>query len=1481
MCQGGCKAAAAVADYDARFVTWNVARALESKTSALEQLIKLAERPTFIALQECGNCDLAGNSTAAASIRDLGYAAFQAFRDGDRSNVHGGAALLVRHDQGLLVRPHRWAAAEEWRHAPAGGGPPVSQCETVSVVVTLPTDGSEFIVTSLYVHGSSADAAGFARVIATLRDDQVLCGDLNAQLPGSKRGGSGIAELFKLRGEALLDVIQDLNAMYPTPTGPTRPVVSVDDETEMRTVDFTLGTINDHIVVGADVFRRVRAGEMESLVLTDRAWPSDHLPLVWSASLGLRTQPADHSWARTTDWRRVEPPHRVDYNRAFRNAMRRAAAVRDFAVLAIDEACLNAARATLPQARPRGARDGLFWTEAARRRVDEVVQRSGDGAHSEITKAHAAARRKVLADNAKLSPNPSSCWPFVKKFFAFGGGKQLRAPLIVPAAAGEEAQPPNLGDPAATRKVTAIEERVEVLAAAYASVSANPCGVDAQRQLEEVLARIPDAQATAHEWRKISVTELRVAVSSLNPGKCADFLGMRAEHLRILDDESLAAMLPIVDRTLRLGVVPPHWRSAAVSPVPKRGRDLSLVKSWRPVSVTAILCRMCEAVQQNRVSHVFETHRRGQSQFGFRRGVSTSMPLTGLSMFIRDGRRQQTRAPLWDATDPVSGAATVWGDRADEERAQRTHASLLVSIDGSDAFCRALPATAIARLLDMGLVAEARWIGEFLRGRTLVVRENGRASAARELARGVPQGSILGPLLWSLVVDELIEKCEQRCVAPLPGCVVVPIVFADDINFVVRGFNPSSMVAQANVMMGIVREWATENGVPMAKLQASWITGGAHAADWAKTWQREHPADGEIVFDDKVRCYPGVQPVKLLGVTFDTLGTFSDHVEQLVETCERHMKLLMGMAGLVKAEHLTVLYRGIILSRLLYAVDCWYPFVSVENAARLESLHYRACCAITGCVGRPDTSSVCYEAGFRSFEEEARSEIIRTADKLRRMHDGCESLAVSQQCYGVEWVVRLFRDGRMPTAALRPVRCSQGDRTREDAVWPKPGWSRAACPDVPARRRCGALRDLAFGMRHGAPHEKRRMDARVEHESLRDLPRAHPWAPHELRLFDSHVQFVVDAPRGLVKPKVMEVDEKRLAEQKRPFAEANAERIEQLVRQHGADAVFVYTDAARREEGNDDEVPECCAGAYVVCRGCDPNVRGSVLRKAQVAPSPIACTYTAELATIHDALLWVRDNEALLFGGGAPRRVVLVTDSKSALESMRTTWVRRIGQLEQETCRLLYDLACADVRVALAFVFSHMGGAPGNDYVDRVAVRACLSETGRRWDATTLWHVDTTRRILRDHNRAVDAQLAATSDAFRFTRAPKRMRGAPSTPLPRDMQRPDEKLLFRARVGMLVEAGGMRHGEQAECPLCGEKELGRGGATMEHVLQCVPRYTTPPLVIEPTTLWESPSAAVAQLKKVRAFVQFTPAGRARMEAFELRKEKKRPRGARR
>jgi ribonuclease HI len=637
----------------------------------------------------------------------------------------------------------------------------------------------------------------------------------------------------------------------------------------------------------------------------------------------------------------------------------------------------------------------------------------------------------------------------------------------------------------------------------------------------------------------------------------------------------------------------------------------------------------------------------------------------------------------------------------------------------------------------------------------------------------------------------------------------------------------------------------------MAKLQATWLTGPTQAP-WAGRWTA---ADGEIVFDDNVRCVPSTSPIRFLGVMIDSDWSFHTHVANLLADCERYLRLLAAMATIVKAEKLKILYRGLILSRLLFAADAWFPYVSAEDRRQLQSLHYRACCVITGCPPGSHAVSVCYEAGFRMFDETVRDETVKLADKLRRVPDGCASRHVTEVCFGPQWVARLFRDGAMPTAELRPVVLINGaTRQRAPASWPPPDWRRADHLDS---RFGDALRDVGMTLAHGGPARRRTgRDARVDYELLRPLPRPHPWAPHELRVFDDRVRFFSSSPGGLVKPK--NFDELSDA-QKAPFARANAQRMSELAQIYGADAMYVFVDAARVEERGG-----ACAGAFVISAGADPRSPKARRGAGEVPASPIACTYTGELLTLSEALAWVLQHIIKLFGVTAPRNLVVVTDSKSALESVRTTWLRRIGRLEQDVARHLFELASLDVNVGLAFVFAHAGGVPGNDYVDKRAVDA-RARAGREWSCE-LWHVDTTRHILTTRHRGVDATAGDTSGgkAFRFRHIPIAIGHRPSDVLPRDMPRDHETLVFRARLGMLTAAGGLRHDQDDACPLCGDLALGRDGKTLLHLEHCLRRYTTNlPVQIDTAALWNEPAKAAKQLALARAVVADTPLGRER------------------
>ena len=171
------------------------------------------------------------------------------------------------------------------------------------------------------------------------------------------------------------------------------------------------------------------------------------------------------------------------------------------------------------------------------------------------------------------------------------------------------------------------------------------------------------------------------------------------------------------------------------------------------------------------------------------------------------------------------------------------------------------------------------------------------------------------------------------------------------------------------------------------------------------------------------------------------------------------------------------------------------------------------------------------------------------------------------------------------------------------------------------------------------------------------------------------------------------------------------------------------------------------------------------IQQRSVAVSPIACIYSSELSAIEAALTFVFAHLERIFGDRKNRNVVLVTDSKSSLECVRRTWQQRVGYVEQNVARRLFDLATSDIHTTLAFVFSHVGGAPGNEFVDKRAQAAC-NAVGRKW-TNSLWLTDTARRILRNRHEQVDRKAANGSNGdgeapFRFRNLPAKFGLQPS-----------------------------------------------------------------------------------------------------------------------
>ena len=102
------------------------------------------------------------------------------------------------------------------------------------------------------------------------------------------------------------------------------------------------------------------------------------------------------------------------------------------------------------------------------------------------------------------------------------------------------------------------------------------------------------------------------------------------------------------------------------------------------------------------------------------------------------------------------------------------------------------------------------------------------------------------------------------------------------------------------------------------------------------------------------------------------------------------------------------------------------------------------------------------------------------------------------------------------------------------------------------------------------------------------------------------------------------------------------------------------------------------------------------------------------------------------------------------------------------------------------------------------------------------------------------------------------------------MPRSQERVLYQARVGTFPIAGGAYHRFEEDCPLCNEEDaMCRNGGAIEHLLACVPTFTSPPLKLDIEDLWLDPHKAAAALTCIAQIVRNTSAYQERINNWHV------------
>ena len=389
----------------------------------------------------------------------------------------------------------------------------------------------------------------------------------------------------------------------------------------------------------------------------------------------------------------------------------------------------------------------------------------------------------------------------------------------------------------------------------------------------------------------VDIETLTKQLNNLNPSKSMGSDNCHPMFLKETSNILNGPLQTIFNKSFKEGIVPDIWKEANITPLYKNKGSKSDTTNYRPVSLTSVPCKLCEkTVRQVIMDHMNANNLFSNCQFGFRNKRNCVIQLLDV---LNDWVTNQDNSKQTD----------------------------VIYLDIKKAFDTVPHRRLLEKMKSHGFGGQIiDWVKNFLTDRKQRVCVNGKFSEWESVTSGIPQGSVLGPTLFVIYVNDMPDKLKSVCKLFAGDCKIYSGITSQS--------DQQKIQEDLDSLCDWSRDWLLEFSVPKCK-----------AMSLGKV---KHPFKYSMRDKDgNIQDLPSVEEEKDLGITFQSNLKFDRHINLTVNKANKILGLIKRTFTRLDISTFITLYKSLVRSILDYGGSVWSPWTK-KNIQLVENVQRRA-----------------------------------------------------------------------------------------------------------------------------------------------------------------------------------------------------------------------------------------------------------------------------------------------------------------------------------------------------------------------------------------------------------------------------------------------------------------------------------------------------------------------------------------------------------